>query len=301
MAVPDHHLLLPHVPPHHTQHPAPTHCQAFKDVLLVFAEGRKYGCGDFAGQHDVVYKRSNDRGRTFGQFQVPSAASAAPSCCPRPMRARPHARFHRIKRVVRIQVLHRRVRNYGGSAPCPRLWLSITSPWSCGSCTATPRTWFCFPLCASPLALNLCPCSARTRSSWIQPRCSARPCARRPTGRRPRGRASSGYRTCTPPVYCRPVALSSGRALADGATSPRCAAAPSPHPFGTSHSIRFPNLPGLSCLLGLLFGATPPHPLTPSGPDPRGGHGDRGHTRDGRAVLVSTRASCLLCCVARSL
>ena len=43
---------------------------AFNDVLMVFAEGRKYGCGDFAGQHDVVFKRSTDRGKAFSPFQV---------------------------------------------------------------------------------------------------------------------------------------------------------------------------------------------------------------------------------------
>jgi sialidase-1 len=43
---------------------------AFRDTLMVFAEGRKYGCGDFAGQHDVVYKRSTDRGKSFSKLQV---------------------------------------------------------------------------------------------------------------------------------------------------------------------------------------------------------------------------------------
>ena len=37
---------------------------------MVFAEGRKYGCGDFAGQHDVVYRRSTDRGKSFSKLQV---------------------------------------------------------------------------------------------------------------------------------------------------------------------------------------------------------------------------------------
>ena len=43
---------------------------AFKGTLLVFAEGRKYGCGDFAGQHDVVYRRSTDGGKTFSELQT---------------------------------------------------------------------------------------------------------------------------------------------------------------------------------------------------------------------------------------
>ena len=43
---------------------------AFKEVLMVFAEGRKYGCGDFAGQHDIVFKRSTDRGATWSNFSV---------------------------------------------------------------------------------------------------------------------------------------------------------------------------------------------------------------------------------------
>ena len=39
--------------------------QAVNGSLLVFAEGRKYGCSDFSGQHDVVYKRSTDRAKTW--------------------------------------------------------------------------------------------------------------------------------------------------------------------------------------------------------------------------------------------
>ena len=38
---------------------------AVDSTVLVFAEGRKYGCGDFAGQHDVVVKKSTDGGATF--------------------------------------------------------------------------------------------------------------------------------------------------------------------------------------------------------------------------------------------
>jgi hypothetical protein len=32
--------------------------------LLAFAEGRKTGCGDFDGQHDLVMRRSTDDGTT---------------------------------------------------------------------------------------------------------------------------------------------------------------------------------------------------------------------------------------------
>lgn len=57
---------------------------AFKEVLLVFAEGRKYGCDDFAGQHDVVAKRSTDRGKTFSPLQVlmDPAKMFGPVACP---------------------------------------------------------------------------------------------------------------------------------------------------------------------------------------------------------------------------
>lgn len=43
---------------------------AFKGTLLAFAEGRKYGCGDFAGTHDIVQKRSTDGGRTWSNLTV---------------------------------------------------------------------------------------------------------------------------------------------------------------------------------------------------------------------------------------
>ncbi len=36
----------------------------------MYAEGRKYGCDDFAGQHDIVLKRSIDFGRTWGPLIV---------------------------------------------------------------------------------------------------------------------------------------------------------------------------------------------------------------------------------------
>jgi sialidase-1 len=43
---------------------------AVNNTVLAFAEGRKFGCGDFDGQHDIVFKRSIDGGRTFGDLHV---------------------------------------------------------------------------------------------------------------------------------------------------------------------------------------------------------------------------------------
>ena len=45
---------------------------------LAFAEGRKFGCGDFgpgggplgSGQHDLVVRRSRDAGRTWGPLRT---------------------------------------------------------------------------------------------------------------------------------------------------------------------------------------------------------------------------------------
>eukprot|EP01052_Picozoa_sp_SAG31_P031039 SAG31_NODE_3248_length_4493_cov_1.923760_1_plen_565_part_00 len=39
-------------------------------TLVAVAEGRKFGCGDFDGQHDLVAARSTDHGRSWGQIQV---------------------------------------------------------------------------------------------------------------------------------------------------------------------------------------------------------------------------------------
>jgi hypothetical protein len=39
-------------------------------VLVLVAEGRRYGCDDFDGQHDIVAKRSSDGGRRWGALQV---------------------------------------------------------------------------------------------------------------------------------------------------------------------------------------------------------------------------------------
>ena len=40
------------------------------DAHLAFAEGRKYACTDFGGQHDIVSKRSEDGGISWGPLQV---------------------------------------------------------------------------------------------------------------------------------------------------------------------------------------------------------------------------------------
>ena len=39
-------------------------------VLVLVAEGRRYGCDDFDGQHDIVAKRSTDGGRHWGPLQI---------------------------------------------------------------------------------------------------------------------------------------------------------------------------------------------------------------------------------------
>ena len=38
--------------------------------LLAFAEGRKFGCGDFTGQHDMVMRKSSDDGLTWGPLHT---------------------------------------------------------------------------------------------------------------------------------------------------------------------------------------------------------------------------------------
>ena len=43
---------------------------SLQHTLLVFAEGRKFGCDDFAGQHDVVYKRSTDNGQSWSPLRT---------------------------------------------------------------------------------------------------------------------------------------------------------------------------------------------------------------------------------------
>lgn len=41
-----------------------------QEQLLAYAEGRKSGCSDFAGQHDLVQKRSTDAGKTWGPLRT---------------------------------------------------------------------------------------------------------------------------------------------------------------------------------------------------------------------------------------
>lgn len=49
-------------------------------VILAVAEGRKFGCPDFGGQHDIVAKRSLDGGATWGALQVVADAASLFSC-----------------------------------------------------------------------------------------------------------------------------------------------------------------------------------------------------------------------------
>jgi hypothetical protein len=46
---------------------------AQQPALLAYAEGRKNGCGDYDGQHDLVLKRSLDNGATWGMQVVADA------------------------------------------------------------------------------------------------------------------------------------------------------------------------------------------------------------------------------------
>ena len=39
-----------------------------KSTLIAVAEGRKYGCGDYDGQHNIVSKRSTDSGKTWSDL-----------------------------------------------------------------------------------------------------------------------------------------------------------------------------------------------------------------------------------------
>ena len=43
---------------------------ATQGVLLATAEGRKYSCSDYNGQHDIVLKRSEDGGRSWSPLIV---------------------------------------------------------------------------------------------------------------------------------------------------------------------------------------------------------------------------------------
>lgn len=47
-------------------------------TVLAFAEGRRGGCGDFAGPHDIVLRRSTDSGRTWGGLIVVAAVASPP-------------------------------------------------------------------------------------------------------------------------------------------------------------------------------------------------------------------------------
>jgi sialidase-1 len=53
---------------------------AQQPVLLAYAEGRKNGCGDYDGQHDLVLKRSLDNGATWGPMQVVADAVKLFNC-----------------------------------------------------------------------------------------------------------------------------------------------------------------------------------------------------------------------------
>ena len=52
-------------------------------ALVAFAEGRKFACGDFDGQHDIVAKRSLDGGQSFGALIVVADATTL-AACPEP-------------------------------------------------------------------------------------------------------------------------------------------------------------------------------------------------------------------------
>ena len=43
-------------------------------VIIAYAEGRKNGCSDYDGQHDIVAKRSTSGGASWGALQVADAA-----------------------------------------------------------------------------------------------------------------------------------------------------------------------------------------------------------------------------------
>ena len=53
---------------------------ATPSALVAFAEGRKYACGDFDGQHDIVAKRSLDGGASFGALIVVADATTLGAC-----------------------------------------------------------------------------------------------------------------------------------------------------------------------------------------------------------------------------
>ena len=51
---------------------------AIRNTLLAFAEGRKFGCADFDGQHDLVMRRSTDNGLTWAPLTTLVDALAFP-------------------------------------------------------------------------------------------------------------------------------------------------------------------------------------------------------------------------------
>lgn len=56
---------------------------ATPNALVAFAEGRKFACGDWDGQQDIVAKRSLDGGATFGALIVVADATSL-AACPQP-------------------------------------------------------------------------------------------------------------------------------------------------------------------------------------------------------------------------
>jgi sialidase-1 len=48
--------------------------------LLAVGEGRKYGCSDFAGQHDIVSKKSTNGGKTWSKLSIVADPSVLFSC-----------------------------------------------------------------------------------------------------------------------------------------------------------------------------------------------------------------------------
>ena len=53
---------------------------ACSPVLIAYAEGRKNGCGDYDGQHDIVLKRSTTNGASWGALQVVADAAKLFHC-----------------------------------------------------------------------------------------------------------------------------------------------------------------------------------------------------------------------------
>ncbi len=62
-------VIFPATPSNRPNHRIPALLQAADGSLLAFAEKRNDGPGD-VGNHDIVLKRSRDRGRTWGPEEV---------------------------------------------------------------------------------------------------------------------------------------------------------------------------------------------------------------------------------------